>query len=117
MAIGDHVKIGHGSLVHGIATDNVPVYELEKDGYGEIRCDINGCAFPRPIGGVKGNTVGKISGHPIKVQRSYIERMTESVKGFGGLDYVMLFPVYFEHYQKTAFVLQDHMHLTHGQLT
>lgn len=117
MAIGDYVKVGHGSTVHGIAPDNVPVYELEKDGYGEIRCDINGCAFPRPIGGVRGNSIAKIVGEPIKVQRSYVERMNESTKSFGGSDYVMLFPVYFEHYQKTAFIQQNHMHLTHGQLT
>jgi hypothetical protein len=105
--------------VHGIAPDNVPVYELEKEqnGNGDIRWDINGCAFPRPIGGVRGGTQGKISGQPVKVQRAYIERMNESTKSFGGADYMMLFPVYFEHYQKTAFVQQNHMHLTHGQLT
>ena len=117
MAVGDHVRVGQGSIVHGVSTDNVPVYELEKDQWGNVRCDINGCAFPRPIGGVKGNSLAKIVGDPIKVQRSYVERMNESTKSFGGSDFVMLFPVYFEHYQKTAFIQQNHMHLTHGQLT
>lgn len=117
MAVGDHVRVGHGSTVHGIAPDNVPVFELEKDGYGEIRCDLNGCAFPKPVGGVKGGTQGTIAGDPIKVQRSYIQRMNESTKSFGGSDYVMLFPVYFPYYQKTAYIQGDHMHLTHGQLT
>jgi len=117
MAKGDHVRVGHGSTVHGIAPDNVPVYELEKDEWGNVRCDINGCAFPRAIGGVKGNSSATIAGDPVKVQRGYIERMSESTKSFGGSDFVMLFPVYFEHYQKTAFVQGNHMHLTHGQLT
>lgn len=117
MAVGDHVRVGHGSTVHGIAPDNVPVYELEKDGGGNTRTDINGCAYPRPIGGVKGNSQARIHGEPVKVQRGYIERMSESVKSFGGSDYVMLFPVYFEHYQKVAYVQANHMHLVHGQLT
>lgn len=116
MALGDHVKIGFGSTVHGIAPDNVPVYELEKDTAGNVRFDINGCAFPRPVGGVKGGSKATIAGDPIKVQRGYVERMNESTKSFGGSDFVMLFPVYFEHYQKTAFVQQNHMHLIHGQL-
>lgn len=117
MAIGDSVRIGHGSVVHGVSTDNVPVFELEKDEWGNVRCDLNGCAFPRPVGGVKGNSTAKIVGDPIKVQRSYVEQMTGAVKSVGGSDYVMLFPVHFEHYQQTAFVHQNHMHLTHGQLT
>ena len=117
MAKGDFVKVGHGSTVHGVATDNVPVYDLETDGSGYIRTDINGCAYPRPIGGVKGGSVARVTGDPVKVQRGYIERMSETVKSLGGSDYIMLFPVYFEHYQKTAFIQQDHMHLTHGQLT
>ena len=86
MAVGDHVRVGQGSIVHGVSTDNVPVYELEKDQWGNVRCDINGCAFPRPIGGVKGNSLAKIVGDPIKVQRSYVERMNESTKSFGGSD-------------------------------
>jgi hypothetical protein len=117
MAIGDSVRVGHGSVVHGVSTDNVPVFELEKDEWGNIRCDLNGCAFPRPVGGVRGNSIGKVAGEPIKVQRSYVEQMTGAVKSIGGSDYVMLFPVHFDHYQKTAFVHQNHMHLTHGQLT
>lgn len=117
MAIGDSVRVGHGSLVHGISTDNVPVFELEKDLSGNIRYDLNGCAFPRAIGGVKGGSSGKIAGEPLKVQRSYIEQMTGAVKSIGGADYVMVFPIYFEHYQKQAFVHQNHVHLMHGQLT
>jgi hypothetical protein len=117
MAKGDHVRVGHGSTVHGIAPDNVPVYELEKDEWGNVRSDINGCAFPRPVGGVKGGSAATIAGDPIKVQRGYVERMSESTKSFGGADFVMLFPVYFPHYQKTAYIQANHMHLTHGQLT
>ena len=116
MAIGDFVKIGMGSLVHGVSTDNVPVFELEKDSNGNVRTDINGCVYPRPIGGVKGGLNGKIIGDPVKVQRSYVEKMTETTKGFGGSDLVMLFPVYFDYYKKTAYIHQSHMHLTHGQL-
>lgn len=116
MAIGDSVRIGHGSVIHGVSADNVPVYDLEKDQWGNIRCDINECAYPRAVGGVKGGTLGKIAGEPIKVQRSYIQQMAGAVKSVGGADYVMLFPVHFEYYQKTAFVHQDHMHLVHGQL-
>jgi hypothetical protein len=117
MAIGDFVKIGVGSIVHGVATDNVAVFELEKDQFDNIRIDMNGCVFPKPVGGVKGGLTAKIVGDPVKVQRSYVENMTETTKGFGGSDLVMLFPVYFEHYQKTAFIHQSHMHLLHGQLT
>lgn len=117
MSIGDSVRVGRGSVVHGVSTENVPVFELEKDQWGNVRCDLNGCAFPRAIGGVKGGSLAKIAGEPTKVQRSYVEQMISSVKSIGGSDYVMLFPVYFEHYQKTALVHQDHMHLIHGQLT
>lgn len=116
MAIGDFVKIGFGSSVHGVSTDNVPVFELEKDSLGKVRFDINGCAYVRPIGGVKGGLVGKIVGDPIKVQRSQVEKLNETTKNFGGTDTVVLFPVFFEYYQKTAFIHQSHMHLTHGQL-
>ena len=117
MAIGDSVRVGFGSAIHGVSGDTVPVYELESDAQGHVRFDINGCAFPRPVGGVKGGSIAKIAGEPVRVQRSYVEKMSSSVKGHGGLDYVMLFPVLFEYYQKTAFVHQDHVHLVYGQLT
>ena len=117
MATGDSVRVGQGSAVHGVAPDNVPVFELEKDGGGNVRWDINGCAFPRAVGGVKGGSVGTIAGDPVKVHRAYVEQMAGGVKSAGGLDSVMLFPVAFSHYQRTAFVHQDHMHLIHGQLT
>lgn len=116
MAIGDTVRIGHGSAIHGVSSDNVPVFDLEKNEHGQVRLDINGCAYPRAIGGVKGGSTAKIVGDPIRVQRSYIERMAGAVKSVGGADYVMLFPVKFDYYQQTAFVHQDHMHLSHGQL-
>jgi hypothetical protein len=117
MAVGDSVRIGHGSAIHGVSTDNVPVFDLERDERDNIRWDINGCAYPRAIGGVKGGSIAKIAGDPIKVQRSYIERMSGAVKSVGGLDYIMIFPVRFDYYQQTAFVHQDHMHLIHGQLS
>ena len=117
MATGDSVKVGFGSAIHGVAPDNVPVYELESDNNGHTRIDINGCAFPKSVGGVKGGSIAKIAGEPIRVQRAYVESMSSSVKGHGGLDFVMLFPVLFEHYQRIAFVHQDHIHLIHGQLT
>jgi len=117
MSIGDSVKVGMGSIVHGVASDNIPVFELEKDNIGNVRIDMNGCVFPRPVGGVKGGLTAKIVGEPVKVQRSYVERMTETTKGFGGSDLVMLFPVFFEYYQKTAYIHQNHMHIIHGQIT
>lgn len=115
MAVGDIVKIGFGSAIHGIAPDNVPVYDLEKDAGGNIRFDLNDCAFPRPVGGVKGGTDGKITGMPIKVQRAYVERMSGNVKPLGGVDYILLFPVHFLQYQRDAYVQQDHVHLFQGR--
>ena len=117
MSIGDSVRIGQGSAVHGVSPDNVPVFELECAPNGEVRWDINGCAYPRAIGGVKGGCTAKIAGEPVKVQRGYIQQMAGAVKSVGGSDYIMLFPVHLDHYQKTAFVHQDHMHILHGQLT
>lgn len=116
MSVGDTVKVGFVSPTHGVAPDNVPVYELEKDAGGNPKYDINDCAFARPCGGVKGGMVGKIVGAPVKVLRGYVER-NEGTKGFGGSDYVMLFPVYFDYYQKTAYVHQNHLQIVHGQLT
>lgn len=117
MSIGDFVKVGFGSTVHGIAPDNVPIYELEKDASGTVRKDINDCAFARPIAGVKGGSAGRIAGPGIKVLRSYVERMSDSTKPLGGSDFVMLIPVFFDYYQQTAYVRQELVQIIHGQLT
>ena len=72
--------------------------------------------FATVVKEIQGGSTAKIVGDPIRVQRSYIERMAGAVKSVGGADYVMIFPVRFDYYQQTAFVHQDHMHLSHGQL-
>ena len=113
MAVGDTVRVGHGNLVHGVSTDNIPVFDLEKDQWGNVRCDVNECAYPRPVGGVKGGSLARITGEPVKVQRSYIEQMNGAVKSVGGSDFVMVFPVFFEHYQKAAYVHQNHLHVVY----
>jgi hypothetical protein len=116
MAHGDTVRVGYGNGVHGVADATVAVYDLERDEFGNIRYDQNGCAWPKQVGGVKGRSLGKVAGDPIRVHRSLVQQ-TDGVRSHGGTDYVMLFPVEFEYYQRVAFVLQDHVHVVHGKLT
>ena len=112
MATGDKVKVGYGSIPHGFATDNVPVFDLEKYPNTENhKLDSNGCVYPRAIGGIKGGSVGTVMGDAMRARKSDVDRSGTGAAAFGGTDYVMLFPVFFEHYQKTGWIYQEHIHV------
>jgi len=111
MATGDRVIIGVGSMIRGVdASVNVPVYELERNAGGMVIFDMNGCGVPVVVGGVKGGTKGKIVGEPTKVHRASIQG-NRGVGVSGGNDTLLLYPVDLEHYQRMAFINQDHIHI------
>lgn len=114
MAIGDIVKVGFGSMVHGISTvDNIPAFNLDKDPSGAVKADPDGCVYPRAVGGIKGGSIGKIVGEPVKVIRSFVDRQQDRPKALAA-DIVLLYPVFFDHYQQSAYINQDHIHVISG---
>lgn len=111
MAIGDKVRVGIGTMIHGVdSSTNVPVYEFERNSSGMVIFDMAGCAMPKPLGGVKGGSIGKVVGDPTKVHRSSIQ-VKSGVDSSAGNDTILLYPVEFEYYKQVAFVSQDHLHV------
>lgn len=105
MAIGDKVKIGLGTIE--VSDVNVPVYNVLTDEKGNVIFDFNGAATPKVIGGVKGGSIGKIVGQPVKVVRQAL--VTSDKTTSLGMDYVSMYPVELEYYKKTGWFPQDHI--------
>lgn len=106
--IGDKVKIGMGSVE--ISPENVPVYDINSDPNNKIIFDQSGAASPRVVGGVKGGTSGEIVGHPVKVMKAAL--VGGNVGAAMGMEYIQMFPVKLDYYQKVGWFPQDHVHIT-----
>jgi predicted nucleic acid-binding Zn finger protein len=106
---GDVVKASTGFF--GDQTTPIPIYFVAVHSENnQYVVNADGCVDPKFIGGVKPGSVGKIGGHPCKAVRSCLKGYE---KGHNiGNDYVMLFPVYWEHYKKVAWISQDHFAVT-----
>jgi len=114
MSVGDRVRVGMGTI--DISPEPVAVYNLITEVNGNVVFDNNGFATPKVMGGVKGGSIGVIIDKPLLVLKSSLKSFGDGAAAMG-LDHVPMYPVMFEHYQKVAWVPQDHVHITHGQLT
>jgi hypothetical protein len=105
MAINDKVKVGLGKLE--VSKDsNIAVYDLQTDQDGNVVFDINGAANPKVIGGVKGASDGFIVGNPVRVSKNLLVGLKEGVASMG-MEYVLMLPIKFDYYQRTAWVPAD----------
>ena len=111
MPQGDRVRVGHGFLYNG--TENIAIYHVDVDSAGCYVVDDEKIANPKAIGGVKPGSVGTIDGHPVKAHKRKLFGY-DKVPGFGGQDTVLLYPVFFDIYQKTAWVPQDYFKVIDG---
>ncbi len=107
MAIQDSVMIVDSTGIH-ISPDgaNVTVYDLMKDDKGKAIVDSEGILVPVKVGGVKVTSRGRIVGDPVTVYKSKVMKMESA---HYANEYVKLFPVHFEYYQKTAFVCEENL--------
>ena len=107
MAIGDKVRVGMGSVE--ISPENIPVYDLHSDQGGKVIFDQSNAATPRVMGGVKGNSSGEIIGPPVKVMKASL--VGGNVGAALGMEYVQMYPVRLDYYQKVGWFPQDHVHV------
>lgn len=104
----DKVMVGLGGVQMSDA--NIPIYELNVDGQGKHILDANGAVTVKPpTQGVKGKSTGHIAGDPVKVLKASLAGMNNTTAL--GLEYVNLYPIYFDYYKATAWVFQDHVHI------
>lgn len=111
MAKGDRVKIT--DVVSG-AERNFPVFEpiIDPSRPTHYLSDNNGNIVVRPIGGVKPGSIGTIDGDGVKVASAAV--YGKSAGANLGNDWAMIFPVFFEEYQKVAWVASDHFRIIAG---
>jgi hypothetical protein len=105
MAKGDMVRVSY----KGMGTETmIPVYELEQNAAG-VPILYNGLVVPKFVGGVKGNTVGKITEAGIaKAPRSALRSIENDRATAIGADNAELVCVWFPDYQREAWVEIDH---------
>lgn len=101
--IGDKCRVGMGSV--DMITDNIPVYDLNSDQNNNVIFDQSGAASPKVIGGVKGGSTGEIVGNPVKVMKASL--VGGNVGAAMGLEYVQMFPVKLDYYQKVGWFPAD----------
>lgn len=108
MAVHDKVMIVDSTGIHvSHNANNVTVYDLVKDANGNFILDGSGVATPIAVGGVKVGVSGKIVGNPVSVAKSKILKL-ESTAHYAH-EYIKLFPVNFDYYQKTAYVSEENV--------
>lgn len=110
MALGDRVRIDHGTILYKTVGDNIVVYGpvLGPDNLPVL--DKNHCAKLKVMGGVKSGTTGTIAGPSLRVFRS---ELAEAKQDHGlvnvGNDFVDMFPVMLDHYQQVGWFPLDHV--------
>jgi hypothetical protein len=117
MGQGDRVLIVNGS---GIMSDTdkdamVIVFQPRRDGSGEMIWDPTGqIASVQKAGGVKTKSTGIIVGPPIRVRKEEIPLGEAYTPGFGGHDYVEMYPVMLDQYQQVGWFQTSNMRITMG---
>lgn len=112
---GDRVRIGATGTFKEEKGALVYVYEPKKDpskpGYYLEAGD--GSVMVESLGGVVAGTTGTIDGQPIKVHRTQL-KTGDAVAGLGGADFVMVFPVSLDVYQKVGWFSSDDVKIMSG---
>lgn len=113
MAVGDRVIIGDGTTWNSSVT--VRCYEPIVDSAGNLDLDTYGAAKIIKLGGVKGGTTGVMLGQPVRIHRLQLVG-EENIPNIGGIDFVNLFPVQFDYYQRVGWVPSHHIKIFEGGL-
>jgi hypothetical protein len=99
--IGDKVKVQMS--FNYVGEKNIPIYKTES-------IDIEGNATISVIGGVKPGSIGSITDYPVKVLKSKLIGY-EKPHALGSNDTVLLFPIFFEHYQQIGWLPNDYFQI------
>lgn len=111
MAKGDRIRM---TDVNGDAERNFPVFDpvIDPGRPTHYLTDNHGNVVVRAIGGVKPGSIGTIDGDGVKVAASAVYGKSQGANL--GNDWAMIFPVFFEEYQRVAWVAQDHFRIVAG---
>ena len=112
--IGDRVMIGMGSI--NVSSEMVMAYDLRKNPDGTSMLDFKGAVTLTRVGGIKGGSTGVIIDHPQKVAKSQLQSH-DATSSIGGDDYISIYRVMVDQYQKEAWLPQDHIHVISGKVT
>ncbi len=110
MAVGDRVRIDVGTVLFKTVGDFIVVYApvLGPDQLPVM--DKTGCVKLQRQGGVKSGSTGVIAGSALRCHRSELVESTsqEALTNLGN-DFVDVFPVMLDHYQKIGWFPLDHV--------
>jgi hypothetical protein len=116
MAKGDRVVVGDGMSFKPESGGFVMVYNIKLNQDGSQDMALDGSMGIVAAGGVKVGSNAIINGPVIKVHRSHLHNGKDYVKGIGGNDFVNMIPVFFDTYQREAYVPIDNIRL-YGSFT
>ena len=110
MAMGDRVRIGLGTVMFKTVGDMVLVYEPDLGPDGQPQIDRNGCCRMKRAGGIKGGSTGSISGGSVRCHRTdLVEANAPESLVVIGKDFVDMFPVFLDTYQRVGWFPVDHI--------
>jgi hypothetical protein len=108
MAKGDVIKVHQFDEGKNVAVFE-PILDPTRPGY--YITDAKNNVLVRPVGGVKPGSLGKIDGDGIKVPAGAIG--IKNQLGLGN-DSIMIYPVFFDEYQKVAWLSADSFRIVEG---
>lgn|SRR5690554_2565142 len=113
MARGDRVRVGDTGHHTEDESDKIyPVYMAVMDDkrQGYYKQNDNGSVVFEFAGGVRGGSIGVIDGEALRTDRKMLKETKALIADMvGTVDYVQMIPVYFEKYQKVAWVPAEHV--------
>jgi hypothetical protein len=110
MSIGDRVVIGDKYTWKAESGIVVMTYLPKVDATGNIDIALDGSVSISNAGGVRVGSTGTIHGAAIKVHRSALHDSKDYSTGLGN-DYVQLFPIFLDTYQRVGYFPTDYLRL------